>query len=213
VPPAVSVLAPAFAHDPVISYMLNNLTRAARLAYLPAYFRALLTAATLNGASISEADGWASCAVVMPPGADVGNPWTLVPAGLVGILWTLGVRGCWKMIGEFEGVTGRAREREMGRGGRYYYVFFIGTAEEGRGRGLASRLMEEVKEGAGREGMPVWLEATTERSRNLYARLGFEDLGEIVLGKGQVGADGERKKGGEGVRIWPMIWRPDSAKS
>jgi len=53
------------------------------------------------------------------------------------------------------------------------------------------------------------LEATTAYSRDIYARLGFETIEEIVLGQGQVGEDGLRKKGGEGVKVWGMIWRPE----
>lgn len=210
--PAVAVLAPVFEDDPVIRYMLNNLSPEARLAYLPEYFNALLTAASLNRAVISEADSWRCCAVVIPPGADVGNPWTFIPAGGLGLLWNLGITACKKMIWEYTNLTEAAKKREMGQD-KYYYVFFIGTEAVGRGKGLASKLIEETKEVARKEGKPVWLEATTEGSRRLYDKLGFKTLGEIVLGKAKVGADGERKKGGEGVKIWPMIWRPNSVKS
>ncbi|KAJ6447289.1 Dimeric alpha-beta barrel [Purpureocillium lavendulum] len=196
VPQAVSVLAPVFEDDPAIAYVLNALPREERLSYLPAYFTALLTAAALNRAVIYEAASWKCTSVVMPPGEDVGNPWTLIPAGLVGLLRRIGFGGCKKMIWEFTNLTGAAKKREMGKG-RYYYVFFIGTAVEGRGQGLASKLIEEAKERAAKEGLP----------------LGFKDLGGIVLGKDKVGADGERKSGGEGVTIWPMIWRPSSTKS
>ena len=56
--------------------------------------------------------------------------------------------------------------------------------------------------------MPIWLEATTPRSRDVYLKLGFEVVEEIVLGKGKAGEDGRAKKGGEGVKVWAMIWRP-----
>jgi len=207
VAPAASVLAPVFEDDPAITYVLNALPRQDRLAYLPAYFTALLNAAALNRAVFYEAASWQCTSVVMPPGEDVGNPWTLIPAGLLPMLGKIGFGGCKKMIWEFTNLTGNAKKREMGKG-KYYYIFFIGTAVEGRGQGLASKLIGEAKELAAKEELPVWLEATTERSRRLYSKLGFKDLGGIVLGKGNVGADGERKKGGEGVTIWPMIWRP-----
>ena len=67
---------------------------AARTAYLPDYFGALLTAAALNKASIDEIGGWRSCGVLVPPGVRVDNPWTLLPAGLVGMAWAVGARGC-----------------------------------------------------------------------------------------------------------------------
>jgi hypothetical protein len=55
---------------------------------------------------------------------------------------------------------------------------------------------------------PIWLEATTEYSMKLYVRAGFEVVDEIILGRGQVGADGLLKKDGEGVKIWGMVWWP-----
>ena len=61
--------------------------------------------------------------------------------------------------------------------------------------------------------MPIWLEATTMRSRDVYLKLGFKVVEEMVLGKGEAGADGRAKKGGEGVKIWAMIWRPPGNNS
>ena len=60
---------------------------------------------------------------------------------------------------------------------------------------------------------PLWLEATTAYSRDIYARLGFETVEEIVLGQGQVGENGLGKNGGEGVKVWAMIWRPEDVEN
>jgi hypothetical protein len=103
----------------VITYALSTLPKQERDAYLPEYFTALLTAATLNCASIDyvegapegssgddgahDADGkmpeglasseWKSVGVLMPPGKRVDNPWTLLQAGLLGATWKVGLRG------------------------------------------------------------------------------------------------------------------------
>jgi len=61
-------------------------------------------------------------------------------------------------------------------------------------------------------GKPIWLEATTAYSRDIYTRLGFQIIDEIVLGKGKVAPDGTASKGGEGVKVWGMLWRPEMAK-
>lgn len=78
--------------------------------------------------------------------------------------------------------------------------------------GLCSTLVGEVQDIARKGGCPLWLEATTAYSRDIYARLGFEIIEEIVLGQGRVGEDGLRKKNGEGVRVWGMIWRPEDGE-
>ena len=58
--------------------------------------------------------------------------------------------------------------------------------------------------------MPLWLEATTEHSRDIYLRLGFEVVHEMVLGKGTHAPSGAMEAGGPGVKIWGMIWWPPS---
>ena len=78
--------------------------------------------------------------------------------------------------------------------------------------GLCSTLVRELQDIAKKDDCSLWLEATTAYSRDIYARLGFEMIEEIVLGQGQVGEDGLRKKGGEGVRVWGMIWRSEDEK-
>ena len=56
--------------------------------------------------------------------------------------------------------------------------------------------------------MPIWLEATTAHSRDVYARQGFELVQEMKVGEGTHAASGAFEKGGEGVRLWAMIWKP-----
>jgi ribosomal protein S18 acetylase RimI-like enzyme len=89
---------------------------------------------------------------------------------------------------------------------RYYYFFITGTAVENRRKGLCSRIVRHWQEIAGREGLSLWLEATTEYCKGVYERLGFEVAGEIVLGKGKADASGRECRSGEGVTIWGMIW-------
>ncbi|KAK3328550.1 hypothetical protein B0T19DRAFT_424898 [Cercophora scortea] len=91
---------------------------------------------------------------------------------------------------------------------KHWYLFIMGTAIDRRRQGLASELLVYVQDRARSDGRPLWLEATTEISRDLYLKHGFKTVGEVILGKGQVGPDGMPKKGGEGVVIWCMCWRP-----
>lgn len=91
---AATVLAPVFATDPVLTWLLSSLpSAAARQAYLPTYFHMLFKAAALNKAVFSEIDGWKCVSVLMPPGKRVDNTWTLIPAGLIGGLLKLGWDG------------------------------------------------------------------------------------------------------------------------
>lgn len=84
----------------------------------------------------------------------------------------------------------------------------MGTAVDRRRQGLASAALQDVMQRARNDGRPVWLEATTRESMQLYTRHGFETVGEVVLGEGAVDAYGQPSKGGQGVTIWCMCWRP-----
>jgi len=82
-----------FDTDPVISYMLLDLPRKERLAYLPTYWSTLIKSALLNDALITEADGWKAASVLVPPGRYLDNAWTLLCAGFLGVLWRIGFPG------------------------------------------------------------------------------------------------------------------------
>ncbi|MEQ5872093.1 GNAT family N-acetyltransferase [Sagittula sp. NFXS13] len=61
----------------------------------------------------------------------------------------------------------------------HWYLPVMGVAPERQGRGLGTALMRPVLERCDTTGSIAYLEATTERSRALYARLGFEQTGTI----------------------------------
>jgi hypothetical protein len=67
-----------------------------------------------------------------------------------------------------------------------------------------SHLIRPVLAMAKEKGWPVCLEATSPRSRDVYAHLGFEVLEEMRVGKGKVDAEGWGCADGEGVLIWAM---------
>ena len=129
---AMSVLAPAFEQNPVIAYMLNSMTPEQCFAYLPRYFDCIL-----NGATTTPVSDWQSCRVNLPPGAEIDNPLTLLPAGLLRVLWSLGVSGCRKTLVEWPSLTEPIKKREVDGGKEFYYVFCDGTAQAGRGLGLS----------------------------------------------------------------------------
>jgi GNAT superfamily N-acetyltransferase len=94
----------------------------------------------------------------------------------------------------------------------YWYLFILGTEPSRQGQGLGGTMLEHLKDHVKKSSqphLPLWLESSSEGSRKLYKRHGFEDVDEMTLGIGVVGPDGRAKKGGEGVKTWGMIWRPE----
>lgn len=116
------------------------------------------------------------------------------------------------MLVDFLFQMDKIKARHLDKGQLYHYLFFIGTVEEARGKGLASKIIRERQALAATEGLPIWLESTTVYSRDVYARCGFEFLEELVVGKGTHDADGRREKGGSGVRLFAMVWWPEGKK-
>jgi hypothetical protein len=74
--------------------------------------------------------------------------------------------------------------------------------------GLSSALIRSFQARATTDNLPIWLEATTAQSRDLYAKLGFKVVEKMVLGKGRAAPDGSEMQDGEGVEVWGMIWWP-----
>ncbi|KAJ5401106.1 hypothetical protein N7465_011595 [Penicillium sp. CMV-2018d] len=197
-----------FDTDPVIAYMLLGMSQQQRLAYLPTYWTTLIKSALLNRAVITEADGWKSASVVIPPGGYIDNVWTLLWAGFLGVLWKMGLAGVKRLWFEFSGMIDNAKRKGLRGQSRYYYVFSLGTEHEHRGKGLAKAIMRDHQQTAQAANLPIWLEATTAGSRALYVSMGFEEVEEIRLGKGKVAADASLQSGGPGVSLWAMVWWP-----
>jgi GNAT superfamily N-acetyltransferase len=79
----------------------------------------------------------------------------------------------------------------------HLYVPYVGVAPASQGAGLGTKLLGRTLERADADGLPTYLEATSERNAALYERLGFKHLGAFtVLGS---------------PPLWPMRRpRPDS---
>lgn len=78
-------------------------------------------------------------------------------------------------------------------GRAHEYLWMIAAAPEHQGRGLGTALINSVLDRCDREGQPAYLEASSERSRKLYERLGFE-------------LQGRPLDLPDGPQMWPM-WR------
>lgn len=73
------------------------------------------------------------------------------------------------------------------------YLLMIAVAPGRQGEGLGTELMRPVLERCDREGVPAYLEASSERSKALYERLGWRFTGTAV-------------RLPDGPPMWPM-WR------
>lgn len=178
-PSLSQTLAAAFFEDPVFSWWIGDVE--ARQQILPEFFKVVCEANLAHDETYIE-HRRAGGAVWVPPGADDDGE------QLMDALGRVSGRYAETLFGSFE-LMEEQHPREP-----HYYLFFLGTRPEWQRRGIGSALMRPVLETCDREGVPAYLEATSEDNKRLYLRHGFHVTGEIALPP-------------DGPSIWPM-WRP-----
>jgi hypothetical protein len=74
-------------------------------------------------------------------------------------------------------------------------------------KGAVRAVLEPFIARARAEGLPIWLEAGTERARDVYEYSGFRELEMFVSGRGRYDREGNLAEGreAEGVPTWLMM--------
>ena len=176
-PEAVACLTAAFQEDPVLSYLFEDEEQ--RPLMLAAFFANRL-------ASRNETDR-----LLVPSGSDARNAAALweapekdsendssfnavVAAGisLLGQDWISDRLANLRVLGE-------AKPKDQ-----HWYLSFVGTRPESRGKGLASTLIESVTNICDQEKIPAYLESSNPDNVSLYESHGFRVTGEAVIKDG-----------------------------
>lgn len=166
-----TVLAEAFFEDPVFSWLMPEDSK--RLVRLRRYFGIELRHYTLPRGRVWTTSDLAGAALTLPPRA-----WraplhvTLMEGRAFGTHLSRAAR------------IGAAMEWRHTRKPRksHYYVRDIGVHPDMQGKGLGSALLRPTLERCDREGLPAYLEASSERSAALYERHGFRLIEEMRVG-------------------------------
>ena len=166
------LLARAFADDIVLDWFLRPWSRR-RAAEL--FFARMLADALPHGGVKVDQD-FGACAVWLPPEAEPasGGMW----AGLGTALWMLRIASPLRYA-RLEAVIRTSMEIHPKE--KCYYLSFIATLPQARGRGLASALIGETLAQADAEGMPAFLETADGAKVGYYERFGFELTGQAQL--------------------------------
>jgi len=163
-------MAEAFYDDPVFSWLMPDDER--RLARLRRFYAIELRHVGLGGGHAWTSDELAGASISAPPGA-----WH-VPLRVVllqGSLFGAYVARAARLLGAVE----RRHLREP-----HHYFAHIGVEPAAQGKGLGSRMMRPTLDACDRDGLPAYLEASSERSAALYERLGFRLVRELRVGGG-----------------------------
>lgn len=91
---AADILAAAFEEDPVYAYFFHDVPKAKRQEHRRKLIGGFVRASTLNDGEVMEVAGWGACGILMPPGKKAENPLTLLQAGLIPMIMSVGVSRC-----------------------------------------------------------------------------------------------------------------------
>jgi len=160
-PEVVETLARAFHEVPIFRWFIPDEGRRAEI--LPAFFAAMVEAYTPWGEIHSSADGLAA-AVWAPPGAHMPEAQAAVMAEkLRDIFGELAAP-----MGEIRALLAPGHPTEP-----HWFLHFLAVRPEAQGQGLGSALLKPMLERCDAEGIPAYLDATSEDNKRLYERNGF----------------------------------------
>ncbi len=177
---AVSTLMLAFASDPVVRWILADTH--AYATFWPRIIEAFAGKAFAN-ASAYALEGYAAVALWLPPGVHYDEA---SMAALVDESAAAAARP------DLDGFFGQMDDVHPTF--EHWYLPLTGVDPNWHGRGLGSSLLRHALERCDRDGMPAYLEATSSRGRDLYARHGFNEIGIIQHGGSPT--------------MWPMLRQP-----
>ena len=186
-PRAAAVLAHAFADEPTKLALFpdSNL----RYHLTEAIARARLRASVPYAAAyVAELDGAiAGVALWHPPNVKPGG---LSVAATFPALLLSGVRVLSLISGAAAALwrdralmrtfaSARNAAAKQAGGAPSWYLALLGTDPGHRGRGVARALLERTLERCDIEGLPVWLETTSDGNVTIYERFGFDTIAAI----------------------------------
>ena len=177
---AVSTLTLAFAADPVVRWALED--PHAYAVYWPRFVEAFAGRAFESGTA-HTVEGFAAVALWLPPGvgSDEATMAALAYEGSADSA-RVDLDGFFEQMGRFHPSI------------EHWYLPLAGVDPPAQGRGLGSMLLRHGLDLCDQSGLPAYLEATSPRNRDLYARHGFKEIGVI-----QEGAS---------PPMWPMLRQP-----
>jgi GNAT superfamily N-acetyltransferase len=168
VPRLKAVLSDAFFDDPILGWLMPDETK--RRARLRRFFAVELRHIALARGRVWTTNDLTGAALTLPPGAwRVPLRATLLEGTAFGVRLSRAAR--------FGAAMERRHVREP-----HYYVRDVGVHPDMQGKGLGSALLSPTFERCDREGLPAYLEASSERNAALYERLGFRLAEELRVG-------------------------------
>ena len=176
-PAAIATLAQAFLADPIMQYFyavdpesrlrglhwLSQLT----LRYCQPYNQIYVSPTESSSEAVK------GCAIWMPPGTYPLKLWQLLRLGFFQLPFYVRRDRLMECLTFFEH-TEVCHKEAMPE--PHWYLVMLGVAPAFQGQGVGKILLKPVLDAADRDGVPCYLETSTEGGVRFYQRLGFEIL-------------------------------------
>jgi ribosomal protein S18 acetylase RimI-like enzyme len=174
---AIATITTAFTGDPVLRWVMPDSHQ--YLTYFPELIRRFAGKA-FDGGSAYATDAYAGSCLWLRPGVEPDQE------PLIELVQQAIPAGNQENVFAMLEAMGEYHPREP-----LWYLPVIGVDPAKQGQGLGSALLSHVLAEVDREGKPAYLEASSERSRALYLRHGFEVTGTIQVA--------------DSPPLWPML--------
>lgn len=183
---ARDTLAKAFTEDKVAQYLTDcdgNTPEQRRKLDLE-IFEYIIYAHLLKGLVLTVGD-WEGIACWMPPGQNMDDIWTIMRSGMWRLYFGLGKESKERYFNEFLPVLHDAKAEVMKeRDDKSWYLIYLGTVPEARGKGYSRKLVEYVTNLADKAQQACYLESSSAANLPIYHKYGFEVKKEITLNRG-----------------------------
>jgi ribosomal protein S18 acetylase RimI-like enzyme len=168
-------LARAFDDDPFINWLVRKDNK--RAHGMERMFHTCLTELCLRHNNVFTTEDFTGGALWYPPGtSEISYARQLTLAHKM--IPAVGLTGLLRLALAMEQIS-RRHSKE-----KYYYLQFIGTVPEARGKGLGAALLKPILDICDREKCGARLENTKESNIAFYRRFGFNVIEKFFPGKG-----------------------------
>lgn len=180
---ATEALCAAFEQDEVAQYLTKcdgNTPQQAK-ALDNKIFEYIIYAHLLKGLVLTIGD-FEGIACWMPPNQNMDDWLTICRSGMWRLYYLLGPESKTRYFTEFLPKLHDAKADVMGdRDANSWYLIYVGTVPEARGKGYSRKLIEYVTSMADKDGLACYLESSSESNIPIYKRYGFDESKVISL--------------------------------
>lgn len=165
---ATAILVSAFNEDPAIRYLINE-ESAARNNVIKNLYKSLLYYCQPYNQVYTTPGDIKGVAAWIPPGHSL-NLLRLLQAGFYKLPFQVGLSRLPRWLEVFK--LEQYHHQDMPQ--PHWYLMLLGVAPTYQGQGIGSLLLQPVLKQADHEGLPCYLETSTEAAVRFYQRHGFE---------------------------------------